>query len=177
MVICMIKNISSLKERYVGKKFKNLEIDEKFTVIGVNKAGLALLQYEDGTAYDEIILPDIINSQQAQQLNVSEYGLDDGKYYPLDENGPTIKDSCDKHHDWSIYPSEYLEDKDKKNWVSIAGEYLKVVKCEECGLSGDSICTFLGEETPAICYECNSDMIPGEDKIYWDEVFLCENCY
>lgn len=76
----MIKNVSSIKDRYVGKKFKDLEIGKEFTVIGVSEVGLALLQYEDGTALDEMVLPEIIDSEQAQQLNVSEYGLDDGKY-------------------------------------------------------------------------------------------------
>jgi hypothetical protein len=172
---CVIRDIEKLEKRFVGKKFKNLEIDQKFTVVGLcESSGLALLQYDDGTAYDEMVLPNIVTEKEANELRVSESGLDDGKYFPLDEDVPELSEACnEENHSWDIFPSEF---KESENWFEDEGDYCNEVRCEDCGLSGDVVISFLGHNTPMLCIECNSDVLPSDNYSYYGDQVLCEDC-
>lgn len=165
--------IDNLRDRLVGKRFHNAEINESFTVVEI-RYPLALLQYDDGMSHDEACIPDLYTEEEARMAGVSEAGIDDRKYLELPGGGPTLKDSCPEGtHRFYPLPSELGEE-------IVVSTYENVVRCKVCGLSGDVISDFLGHEIPTVCNRCGSDALPMERSFSpteeWRDAILCNKC-
>jgi hypothetical protein len=163
-------NVQALRDRLVGQRFYNTDIDEACTVVGVSATPpMALMQYDDGMFYDEPALPEILSDEHATQLGVSSAGIEDSKYAPLG-CGPTLEHACDQtEHDWTPLPSElfhdpeqsYSEQYDRHRNIP---HYDRVVRCRRCGLSGSVLANVAGHPLPDVCARCGSDIIPGTDE-------------
>ena len=88
--------VDDLEERIVGQRYYDRDNDESFTVVGLSVHGgtptLALLQYDDGVAWDEMPTPDMIEPDAAEHFRVEEGGIDSERYIPLGP-GPSVKQS------------------------------------------------------------------------------------
>lgn len=182
------RGVEDLRDRVVGKRFYNTEIEEAFTVVGVTGEGLlVLIQYDDGVGWDELAAPELLPDEKAEQVGVSTGGIDDSKYVQLG-SGPKLAQACDEGgHDWYPRPAQLGWD-DVDVWRSsvennlVADTYLNVVRCRKCGLSGDVLSQFAGHETPTVCDRCGDEVIPGEQEIVfsptpdWMDAFLCPGC-
>ena len=121
-------------EHIIGNRFYNHDIDESFTVVGVTEVGgdtvMALMQYDDGTFFDESIVDDPI----ADAAGWSEHGLLDERYTHLGP-GPVIDHSCSKgDHEW--FPDAYdLWDDIESVPIGVRNQYIKFTRCIRCGLS------------------------------------------
>lgn len=180
--------LEDLRDRLVGRRFYNSEIDEAFTVIGVTGTGsMVLIQYDDGTAWDELAAPELLTDDLAGHLDLDTAGIDDSKYRPLG-SGPKLSEACSEgDHDWFPLPSDLGWD-DVDAWQTSFGErsavdtYHRIVRCRRCGLSGDVLMEFAGHERPSVCDRCGNEILPGDEeasfspKPEWGDAHLCEAC-
>lgn len=171
-----------IRERFVGNRFFNKEIGEGFTVVGFQRP-LMLLEYDDGTPWDEAIAPGDFTTGSASMARVSEAGMDAEKYIQLEGGGPTLQNACpDGAHDFFPLPSDLGLDDADRFFGETASNYERTTRCRRCGLSASTLSTFLGHETPSVCHRCDSDLVPGETDIVlspnpeWADAFLCGDC-
>lgn len=118
----------------IGNRFYNRDIDESFTVIGIEEINgepmMAVLQYDDGTFWDE----SIVDEPTGDRFGWSTHGLL-GEQYEHRGPGPTITHACDKRaHSWFPRPGDLWDDLE-----SVATDkrdlYSKFARCVRCGLS------------------------------------------
>jgi hypothetical protein len=173
----------ALRDRLVGTRYRNTETDEVFTIIGINPP-LLLLQYADGTPYDELMSQGLLSEEQASSFGVSEHGIDDERYFQLSGGGPTLADACDEgEHVFSPSPSELGID-DADTFRQNVDTYNRAARCIYCGLSADTIQHFLEDlQTPEVCHRCSTEILPSEGEIAaysptpdWQHATLCEPC-
>lgn len=63
-----MSDIGDLRERLVGRRFYDRKQEESFTVVGItSRPPLALLQYDDGVAWDEGASNFTVNEDVAQR--------------------------------------------------------------------------------------------------------------
>lgn len=103
-------DLDDLRDRLLGKRFYSTEAKESFIVVGVDEPGLALLQYDDGTPWDEMCSSFILDEDSAERLGLNEHGLDSEQFVPLGA-GPRIQQACDVgDHDWFPSPDQVWPD-------------------------------------------------------------------
>ncbi|MFC6734464.1 hypothetical protein [Haladaptatus sp. DYSN1] len=178
--------LEDLRSRLLGKRFYNQGIDESFTVVGIDST-FVYLQYDDGIGWDDLPGPDLVPDDVAFMMDVSEGGIDDSNYIPL-EHGLSFDHACaDGEHAFYPLPRQVGWDDASVWYSSIDGQltsniYLNIVRCKRCGLSGNVLIQFLDHETPDICAKCSDELVPGEDEFVrdatpdWGDVILCESC-
>lgn len=166
----MIQDVDSLKDRLCGNVYLDNNLGEEFVVVGINEeSALALLQYEDGVAHDEIALPDLFSEDEAKKLGLKVGGIDSEIYEQVDSEGPTLDGACeDGNHDWSILPSDFGGD---------GIEYDRKLRCQSCSLSGEVLALFLGHFTPCFCCVCDSVVQNKDNVVVDDRNMYCEGCF
>lgn len=170
-----------IRSRFVGRRFYKTDIEEGLTVVDYD--GLfAIIQFDDGTFWDDAIDPHTFSGEQSEMLRVSDAGLDSEEYIPLTGGGPTVENACSlKEHKFSPLPSDIGLDTPSR-WYPNADAYLKACRCVKCGLSGDVIASYLGGVTPSVCHRCETDIIPGENEGAWSpnpdwaDCKVCDEC-
>lgn len=176
-------NTETMRERYVGNRYYNTEINEGFAVVGI-KNDLLILQYHDGTEQDEDPTPSQFKNEQIRELvNLAEDGIEDTKYVQLPGGGPTLQHACrNQHHDYYPLPSD-LNITTYSEWQAHIPDYNRIVRCRKCGLSADVISTHLQHDTPGFCARCNNEINPIEEAraIYspvegWEDLSVCTLC-
>ncbi|WP_336361545.1 hypothetical protein [Haladaptatus sp. ZSTT2] len=178
--------LEDLRSRLLGRRFYNQGIDESFTVVGVDST-FVYLQYDDGIGWDDSPGPDLVPEDVAYMMDLSEGGIDDSNYVPL-EHGLSLDHACNED-DHAFYPLPHqLGWADASVWYSsIDGQptsniYLNIVRCKRCGLSGNVLMQFLGHATPEVCAKCGNELIPGQDEFVfnatpdWGDATLCGSC-
>jgi hypothetical protein len=178
-----------LRDRVVGSRFYDKANDECFTVIDIDthdgKPVLALLQYDDGVAWDEAPSPDMFPPEGAEVFGLEEGGIDSERYVPMGA-GPTLSQSgelCpDGSHEWNPRPDEIWPDgvPDNLPQASRARDvYNRIARCKRCGLSSDVALQYLTQDTLWFCSNCDevystevlSYSVPGSE-----DVPLCPEC-
>lgn len=100
-------DVKALRDRLVGQRFYDTQEDEAFTVVGITPPPLlALLQYDDGVAWDEGATSFTVSDEVAQQAVLEEHGLDSSRYRPLGP-WPRINGICEpEDHAWQPMPDK-----------------------------------------------------------------------
>lgn len=184
-----MSDVDDLRERLVGQRFYDREQDESFTVVGFTEAPpLALLQYDDGVAWDEGASNFTVSENVAHQLRLDEDGLDSDRYRPLG-CGPRLDEICDTGaHEWhpmpdDIWPSGPPEEVYERVAAHPREFYNRFVRCKRCGLSGDIVSQFgmygnrSGEHRtpPWYCTRCGN-VYADSDLVYRGDVPYCRDC-
>lgn len=176
------KDAEDLRERLLGQRFYNEEIDEAFTVVGVQtNPQMVLIQYDDGSDWDEMATPDLLPDEIAERVDVSSGGIDASKHVPLPP-GPSLDQACSEEvHDWYPQPSQ-LGFNDADSFRSYEDTYHRAIRCRKCGLSGSVVGAFLGHSLPILCDRCSEDLLPHMDDHSWEptpewpDAILCTSC-
>lgn len=159
------------ESKYVGQRFFNTEIEESFTVVGVDSQ-FFYLQYDDGVAWDEAVSPGQFPSLMAEIVDVSEAGLEDSKYVPLG-SGPTLDQACmENEHTLTPSPDFIWDEEPSPGKMDV---YASIARCKKCGLSFNTILEFLGQwiEYAWWCDDCGEY---SEDAVYYRERKYCPDC-
>lgn len=146
----------AIDELMVGARFFHKDPQEEMLVLAVNDWAhtasdksylVALLQYADGTFYDE-------NAAAVA-------GNDEYKLLETGIGSNPLQEACDqRHHDFdeNMIRANYKE-----------GKSVPLI-CETCGLSVRTLMETLGHDTPIACAECG-------DIVYdFEEGMICERC-
>lgn len=182
-----MSDIGDLRERLVGRRFYDRKQEESFTVVGItSRPPLALLQYDDGVAWDEGASNFTVNEDVAQRAGLDADGLDSERYRPLGP-GPRIDRICEPgSHEWHPWPDTIWPDGPSAEVRErIPGNprdhYSRMVRCKRCGLSGDVAGQFgpYGtdgrHEAPWFCVECG-EAHAGPDLVYVGDFPHCPDC-
>jgi hypothetical protein len=182
-----MSDAEDLRERLFGQRFYDEQEEEAFTVVGItSRPALALLQYDDGVAWDEGASNFTFSEDVAQKAALDEHGLDSERYRPLGP-GPRIDQICDpEEHEWFPWPDEIWQGVPSGELrEQIPGHphdfYNRIARCKRCGLSG-SVAGQFGEygvqghhQTPWFCFECG-EPFPGHELEYRRDVPHCPEC-
>lgn len=182
-----MSDVEDLRERLVGQRFYDEDRDESFTVVGItNEPPLALLQYDDGVAWDEGASNVTVSDDVARRVRLDEHGLDAERYQPLGP-GPRIDQICTpEDHEWHPWPDVlWPGGLSEEVRTAVPGHprdlYDRIVRCKRCGLSG-SVAGQFGSygvrghhQTPWFCFECG-EALPGHELEYLGDVPLCPDC-
>lgn len=184
---CDMANIKDLRERLVGQRFYDKQEDEGFTVVGItSEPPMALLQYDDGVAWDEGAANFTFDEDVAHMANLDEDGLDSDRYRPLG-SGPRLDQICEpEEHDWFPWPDDIwqgIPSDDSNEQVPSPSRdfYSRLARCKRCGLSGSVAGQFGGyvkrghHETPWFCYECG-EAHSGHELHYIGDLPYCPEC-
>lgn len=182
-------DVEDLQERLCGQRFFDRERNESFTVVGVTaEPSLALLQYDDGVAWDEGTSNFAVTPFAADQARLEADGLDSERYHPLGP-GPRIDQICDvEEHRWHP-PLEYLWPGGPPTEVreQLQGHprslYNEFVRCKRCGLSGEvaseygsyADCSGGRHTPPWFCSNCRA-VYPEREMVYHDDNPYCPSC-
>lgn len=180
-------DIEDLEERLVGERFYDSEQDEAFTVVGFTPAPpLALLQYDDGVAWDEAASAFTVDADTAAASGLDEDGLDAARYRPLGP-GPRIDRICPADgHEWTPWPDQVWPNGPTPELRSAVegrprDRYTRLARCSRCGLSGDVAGQFgfYGSDgshgTPWFCTDCG-DAFTHTDLVYRGDFQYCRDC-
>lgn len=197
------------EHRWVGERFYDKHNDESFTVVA-DDGIFAIQQYDDGVAWDEARDPTVgVDSEMvhpdtgepidhpdkdvwtiADQLGVSEVGLEDERYVHLGP-GPTIQRSrelCPEEtdHEWFPLPSHLGWDDADLWWSNVPGMedplgrrvdvYPRIARCVRCGLSADVVMQHSSVEIPSVCDHCGDVLMPGDGNAFVSDSHLCSDC-
>lgn len=182
-------DVSDLRERLIGQRFYDRSQDEAFTVVGITPSPpLALLQYDDGVAWDEGATNFTVSGDVAEQVRLDEHGLDSDRYRSLGP-GPRIDQICDpEDHAWHPWPDELWPGGPSPEVREQMSDhprsfYGRIVRCKRCGLSG-SVAGQFGfygsdaqdaHEAPWFCLECG-EAHAGSDLVYQGDAPFCSDC-
>ena len=184
-----MSDIHDLRSRLVGERFFDRQQEEAFTVVGItNSPPLALLQYDDGVAWDEGVSNFTVSESVASQAGLEEHGLDSDRYYAL-ESGPRIDRICNADkHDWypkpdELWPESVLEEVHKHVSAPTRDFYNRIARCKRCGLSGDVAAQFgmYGSNSadyhspPWFCTNC-LEVATSNNLVYHHDQPYCPEC-
>lgn len=184
-----MSGITGLRSRLVGQRFYDRAQEEAFTVVGITeRPALALLQYDDGVAWDEGASNFTVSESVASQATLEKHGLDSERYQPLGP-GPRIAQICDADtHEWNPNPEELwpggVPADVRERMVDHPREiYDRIVRCKRCGLSGDVAGQFGmygmdGNEyhaPPWFCTRCR-ESYPDAEFEYIGDFPYCSDC-
>jgi hypothetical protein len=181
-----VTDLDDLRDRQLGHRYFDTERKKSFTVVGFVSPGLALLQYDDGTALDQFASNFVGDDEAAARFDLNADGLDSEQYVPLG-SGPRIQQICDvENHEWFPWPDELwpggLSDAER---AATAGHtrtfYNRVARCKRCGLSADVASEF-GQygsrgwhQAPWFCHECG-EAYPGNELLHREGRWFCSEC-
>lgn len=178
-----MSDLDNFRDRLLGQRFYSTEAEESFTVVGVDEPGLALLQYDDGTPWDEMCSGFLLDEDSAERLGLNEDGLDSEQFVPLGA-GPRIQQACDVgDHDWFPSPDQVWPDglPDSIREVEPGHPrdlYNQFVRCKQCGFSASTVGSYAAEghhQAPWFCHDCG-EVHPGNDLVYRREKPHCQEC-
>ena len=184
-----MSDIEDLRTRLVGKRFYDHANEEAFTVVGITAGSeLALLQYDDGVAWDEGASAFSTTEDVAFMMGLSGDGLDSERYTPLGP-GPRVDQICDSDaHTWfptpdQLWPGGPTDDLHDRLETSPRTLYSRLVRCKRCGLSGDVASQFsmYGRQTtgyhhpPWFCTDCG-EVFDDADLEYHGDLPYCADC-
>jgi hypothetical protein len=180
-----MSDVDDLRERLVGQRFYDQEQDESFTVVGITEhPPLALLQYDDGIAWDEGASNFTVSENVAHLSNLDEDGLDSDRYRPLG-SGPRLDEICDSGtHKWHPMPDDIWPSGPPEEMKSNPRDlYNRFVRCKRCGLSGEVVIDFgvygnRSEEIgapPWFCTRCG-DAYANTDLVFRRDSLYCRDC-
>jgi hypothetical protein len=147
----------STKTAEPGDQFLNEDNDLRCTIVDIETCDgyrVALLQYEDGGAWEEVIENESLPTERFQRLPSMRGG------------GPTLRESCDPDkHVFDAEPAKHMQEH---------------AKCKHCGLSAPVIEDFLTHPTwdraPAICWTCERELKADDTRLFTQNVFICPDC-
>jgi hypothetical protein len=181
-----VTDLDDLRDRQLGKRYYDTELEKSFTVVGFTPPGLALLQYDDGDSLDEFASSFPKHEEAARKFDLNVDGLDAEEYVPLG-GGPRIQQICDvDEHNWfpwpdEIWPGGHSEEARKATQGHPRDFYNRVVRCTRCGLSGD-VAGHFGEYgadghhlAPWFCHECR-EAHPGHELLLREDRWFCPDC-
>lgn len=179
-------DLDDLRDRLLGKRFFDIENKEAFTVVGFTPPGLALLQYDDGTPWDEGVSTHLMSEESARKFGLDEDGLDSERYIQLGA-GPRVQQVCAvETHDWFPWPDEIWpggpsEEVREAMQTHPRDLYNRFVRCRQCGLSA-SVAAEFGpyssegyHQAPWFCHECG-EAHPGHDLRAREDRWFCPDC-
>lgn len=173
-------SLDELREEYVGTQHIDQLEDKRVTIVGIDPQ-LIMLQYEDGTAYDQLIDSPLVNDST---LKINGDAIESQRFVQVGDGGPEIRQACaETFHNFSPTPEEYgITTYDE--WTDQNYAYFREAICEDCGLSVDSLKTFTDYEPPTWCPRCDEVIMSSlvdEPVLVFDpnlggEVTVCKDC-
>jgi hypothetical protein len=181
-----VTDLDDLRDRLLGERFFDIDNKEAFTVVGFTSPGLALLQYDDGTPWDEGVSNYAMTEESARKFGLDEDGLDSERYIPLGA-GPRVQQVCAvETHDWFPWPDEIWpggpsEEVREAMQTHPRDLYNRFVRCRQCGLSASAAAEFGPyssdghHQAPWFCHNCG-EAHPGNNLVYRREKPHCLDC-
>lgn len=181
-------DVEALRDRLVGQRFYDSEQEEAFTVVGVRTdPPLALLQYDDGVAWDEGTSHFALSDDVATHMRLDPDGLDSERYRQLGP-GPRLDQICEPDaHDWYPEPDTIWPDGPPASVQTRVDNpqdtYNRLARCKRCGLSGDvaeAFGTYSSEANtmhtlPWFCALCDT-AVAGSELVFREDLFYCPDC-